>query len=243
MFCQGLRPVREPLVGSSRPTFSTKWKYKVPFGSDSVRGMLVAPSASAGNAPASHLHGLGWLTSNVLEHVLSFLIAEHIRTLSCASRSLLRDCAEDSLWSALCMSTWGVAGDEALRTYGLTCFRSLYAVFNTFGPLQGMYTSLEDYPHGTAVNVRFEKGALIGEEIVPNKQGEIGTLFSIRFSQDVGSPEIKVLSYCFRHDYRDEKATPGIVTGIEAEIRQVPRPGHDIPANGVFAQVRYISNM
>jgi hypothetical protein len=196
--------------------------------------MLAPILESASNAEANRVQGLGWLTSNVLEHVLSFLGAEQIRMLSRASRSLLRDCADDALWSALCVSTWGVGGEEALRAYGLTCFRSLYAVLDTFCPLQGMYTSLEDYPHGTAVNVRFERGALIGEELVPNKQGELGRFFSIRISQDTGSSEIKILSHCFRHDYRD--AIPGIVTGIQAEIRQVPRPGHDIPASGVFAQ-------
>ena len=212
------------LAGS--PTFSTEWKYKVPFAKAAV---VAGRNDSAANSQIADR-----LMISVLDHVVAFLSAEDIHLLACISSSVMRALADDSLWSGLVVSRWGIAGPEALATFGVSCSRSLFVLLNAFSPLQGLYTTLEDYPSGTAVLVRFdESGQLVADDLI-EQEGTSGRLFQIRFSEPAESDYIKVVSHVFHHHRPSSQA--GLIIGKKAEVRHVPRPGLDIPACGVFAQ-------
>ena len=220
-------PAREPLTGSTRPTLSTAWRLKTSLG---ARG---APPPDDGVQRA----GLPALTSNAIEHILAFLSADEIRLLVCASRSLHSLCADEGLWAGLCFQRFGVPassqGSSTLSTYGLPSFSSLFAVLSVFSPLQGVYSTLEDYPYGTVVVVRFEQGELIADSLVPDLSGACARLFAIRFHHDASSGAIKVVTKCLNH--HRPGSLPGRILGRAAEVRRVPRPRTAIPATGFFA--------
>jgi hypothetical protein len=213
-------------AGSTRSTFSTEWKYKVPFAK--------AAAAAGRNYSAATPQIADCLMISVLDHVVAFLNVEDIHLLACISSSVMRALADDSLWSGLVVSRWGIAGSEALSTFGVSCSRSLFVLLNAFSPLQGLYTTLEDYPSGTAVLVRFdESGQLVADDLI-EQEGTSGRLFRIRFSEPAESDYIKVVSHVFHHHRPSSQA--GLIIGKKAEVRHVPRPGLDIPACGFFAQ-------
>ena len=202
----------------------------VPFGTDAVQRIV------QGNGDARHqkpLHGLHELLHSTLEHVLPLLDLRGVRALGGASSHLLRACADDSLWTGLCWSAWGVAGDNALLTYNVTCFRALYAVLSAFGPLLGVYVSLDDYPYGNVLRARFDNGEFIAENLVPDEDGSRARLFAVRFTQTAASALVTATTLCFHHHKPGSRA--GHVVGRAARLRLVSRPQKPIAPSGVFA--------
>jgi hypothetical protein len=173
------------------------------------------------------------LTSNAIEHILAFLNADEINLVLCTSRGLHSLWADEGLWSGLCFRKYGVAGEQALDEYGLRSFSALFAVLSAFVPMQGVYTTLEDYPHGTVVVVRFNGGKLIAESFIPDPIGACARLFEIRFQHEEQSDVIRAVAKCFHHHRPGSR--PGHIVGKPAEVRLVPRPGCPIPATGFFA--------
>jgi hypothetical protein len=202
----------------------------VPFGTEGVQSIV------QGNGDARHqqpVHGLHALLHSTLEHVLPLLGLRGLRALAGASSHILRACADDSLWTGLCWSAWGVAGDNALLTYNVACFRALYAVLSAFGPLLGVYVSLDDYPYGNVLRARFDNGEFIAENLVPDEDGGRARLFAVRFSQTAASALVTATTLCFHHHKPGSRA--GHVVGRAARLRLVSRPQKPIAPSGVFS--------
>ena len=219
-------PVREPWPGSTRPTLSTTWKLQ-------PRGAQVPRPEEAATQKTSGKLVLSALTSNAIEHILAFLSADEINLLLRTSRGLHSLCVDEGLWSGLCLRKYGEAGEQTLLKYGLRSFSALFAVLSAFMPMQGVYTTLEDYPYGTVMVVRFDGGGLIAESFTPDSNGACARLFEIRFRHDGPSDPIRAVAKCFHH--HRPGSHPGRIVGRAAEVRHVPRPGCPIPATGYFA--------
>ena len=216
--------------------FSTRWQFKVPFSS-------AKRLSSQARGPATD--GISVLTSNAFEHLLSFLNLENIIMLSTASSDMLRACAEDGLWRALCLSRWGIAGEEALRVYGVDCFRALYAAVYSVANLEGVYCTLEDYPYGTIMILRFDNGRIVAEDLVASTLNQPGVcrLFEIQWTADSGeSPLLRVKAYCYHH-LRGESSSDR-VNGHVAELKTIPRPRSSLkPANSFRDIVACVSGL
>ena len=221
--------------------FATSCTLKVPFGREGGFQPTALGEDRRG-AAAAESSGLVALASNanVLEHLLTFLGADDILCLSNSSTKMLQSCANDELWGALCLSKFGVAGETSLRTSGLSCFRSLYAVLHALVPQQGVYCTLEDYPYGTIVKLRLDMEHVpfrfVAENLLPGQDRVHARLFDVRACEDwtVSPPRITLTTNCFHH--HDPGFQAGRVRGKVAELRRVLRPGASIPAVGVFAR-------
>ena len=209
---------------------SSAWSLPVPFAGAAAQ-RIVRESGDERRAPPPH--GLHALLHSVLEHVLPLLGLREVEALAGASPPLLVACADDSLFQGLCLSAWGVAGSAALRTYNVACFRALYAVLNAFGPLQGVYTSLNDYPYGNVLKARFDNGEFVADNLVPDEGGGCARLFAVRFSQAAAPERITATTYCFHH--HQPGSCVGHVAGKAARLRLVSQPQNPIAPSGVFA--------